>query len=403
MRNTIKSTALAAAMAFVALGGAGAQQAGTAAHWQAWLGCWTASAPGTAYGSAQFAAPIVCVVPTSNADVVEIATIADGKVIKRDSIDASGREKALRSPDCEGVQMARWSADGRRAYLSSTSSCSGLVTKATSILAVTPAGDWLDIRGVAAGGGENVRVARYRDIGIPNSVPADIAEVLRGRSMSSLSARVAAGATIGTAAVTEATRLSNASVVQAWLLERGQRFSLNANELVALADAGMPAGVTDALVAVSYPDAFQVARADDNALNSDEVDSRSRRVVPVYLDPYYSPYDWGYSRYGYDRYGSPYGYGYGGVGGYGGYNGGYSGPIVIVTGTQSAGGGSSQMVKGQGYTENRPSSSSGRSASPNAPSPSAGSSGSSSSSGQSQGQTQQPSQPAESRTAKPRP
>lgn len=401
MRNYIKHTAIAAAMGLVAVSGASAQQVSAGARWQAWLGCWTSAPLGQSYGSAQFAAPVVCIVPTSNSDVVAVATIADGKVIKRDSIDASGREKPVATKDCEGTQVARWSADDRRVYLSSTTSCGGMRSKASSILAMTPSGEWLDVRGVSAGEGENVRVARYRDVGLPSSVPAEISDVLRGRSMSSQSARIAAGANIGTKAVTEATHSADVSVVEAWLMERGQRFALSASDLITLADAGIPASVTDAMVAVSNPDVFQLARADDGSESAvDASDRRSGRVIPVYMDPYYSPYGWGYSRYGYNGYGYGYGYGYGG---YGGYYGGYGAPIIVVTGSQSAVGANSQMVKGRGYTQNNPSSSSGREASPSTSTPS-GSSSSTSSSGQSQpAPAAQPSQPAEQRTAKPRP
>ena len=404
MRISVKYSALAAAFSLVALTSAGAQQMSAGPRWQAWLGCWNSAAPGESYGSAQFDTPVVCITPTSNADVVEVATLADGRVIKRDSIDASGREKAIQSKGCEGTQLARWSADERRVYLKSASSCDGMRSSASSILGMTPAGEWLDVRGVSAGEGQSVRVARYHDIGLPSSIPAEIADALRGRSMSSQSARIAAGATIGTNAVTEAVRSASAPVVEAWLLERGQRFALNANNLVALADAGIPEGVTDAMVAVSNPEAFQVARADErssrNAMD-DSTPGTGRRIL-VDLDPYYSPYGWGYSRYGYNGYGygNGYGSGYGYGNGYGGY-GNYGGaPIIIVTGTQGAGAASGQMVKGQGYTQNNPSSgtSSGRNASPSTSSPSAASS----SSGQSQPSAPQ-SQPAAQRTAKPKP
>ena len=399
MRSYIRHAALSAAAVLVAVSTAGAQQGSAGPRWQAWLGCWTATAPGGAYGSAQFAGPVVCIVPTSSADIVEVATIADGKVLKRDTIDASGREKAIQSKECEGIQAARWSADERRVYLKSTVSCDGMRSSASSILGITSGGDWLDVRGVAAGEGENVRVARYHDIGLPSAVPAEIADVLRGRSMSSQSARIAAGAAIGTNAVSEASQSANAAVVEAWLLERAQRFSLSANDLVTLADAGIPAGVTDALVAVSNPEAFQVARAEDGPSGEASVDdSRYGRRSPVYLDPYYSPYGWGYSRYDDYGYGSRYGYGFGGYRGGAGLYGGS--PIIIVTGTAAASGGGGQMVKGRGYTQNEPSSSSGRSSSP-APSSSGSSTSTSSSSGQS---TSAPSQPAaEQRTAKPRP
>jgi hypothetical protein len=404
MRPIMKVSAVALATGLVAVNSASAQASSTGPRWQAWLGCWTSAAPGESYGSAQFAPPVVCIVPTSSSDVVEVATIADGKVIKRDSIDASGRERALQAKGCEGNQVARWSADERRVYLKSASSCEGMRTSGSAILAMTQAGEWIDVRGVAAGEGENVRVARYHDIGLPAAIPAEIASALRGRAMASQAARIAAGAIIGTSAVKEASSSASAGVVEAWIMERAQRFALGANELVALADAGIPARVTDAMVAVSYPNAFQVARADDRAVRDAE-DVGYGRTIPVYLDPYYSPWGWGYSRYGNSGYGyNGYGYGYGGNG-YGGYGSGYYGgaPIIIVTGTQAAGGSSNgQMVKGRGYTQGTSGgSTSGREYTPANSGASSGSSSTGTSS--STAPAPQASHPAEQRTAKPRP
>ena len=401
MRNIAKYTSVALAMGIVAAGTAGAQGS-TGPRWQAWSGCWTAAAPTEAYGSSQFAAPIVCVLPTSNSDVVEVATIADGKVAKRDTIDASGIARAIHTKDCDGSQVARWSADERRVYLSSSTTCFGMKSSVSSILGMSEKGEWLDVRGVNAGDGESVRVARYRDIGLPTSVPAEITDALRARSGSASGARIAAGAKIGTTAVAEASKAADEAVVEAWLLERGQRFALNANTLVQMSDAGMPSRVTDAMVAVSNPTAFNLARAEPaNRSDVGDDDVRYGRRVPVYLDPY-DPWGYGYSRYGYSRYGQ-YGYGYGSPYGYGGYGyyGGYSGPIIIVTNTT---GGTAQItnpqvVRGRGYTQNSGSASSGRSASPSTESSPSGSSTSSSSQGQSAPQPQ----PSTQRTAKPRP
>lgn len=402
MRNIAKYTTVALAMGIVGAASASAQ-GGAGPRWQAWVGCWTSAGAGEAYGSSQFAAPIVCVIPTSNSDIVEVATIADGKVGKRDTIDASGIAKAINNKDCLGSQVARWSADERRVYLSSSTTCFGMKSSVSSILAMSDKGEWLDIRGVNAGDGESVRVARYRDIGLPSSVPAEVADVLRGRGGSMSGARVAAGANIGTTAVAEASKAADEAVVEAWLLERGQRFALNANSLIALSDAGIPSRITDAMVAVSNPRAFNLARAEpSNRSDLAEEDARYGRRIPVYLDPY-DPWGYGYSRYGYSRYGQ-YGYGYGSPYGYGGYGyyGGYSGPIIIVTGSQTGGTATitnPQVVKGRGYTQNSGTASSGRAASPSTES----SSGSTSSTSTSTSQPQSQPQPSTQRTAKPRP
>ena len=168
-------------------------------------------------------------------------------------------------------------------------------------------------------------------------------------------ARITAGAPIGATGVLEASRAADSTVVAAWLLEREQRFVLDAKTLVQLADAGVPGAVTDALVAVSNPGAFHLARVPDqgDVIRADQP-TRGRRVSAMAVP--YDPWTWGsLGLYDY-RYGNPYGYRYGGYGygyGYGynnGYYGGYAPPIIIVNGdTQGAAAG--QMVKGRGYTQ----------------------------------------------------
>ena len=205
-------------------------------------------------------------------------------------------------------------------------------------------------------------------------------------------------------AVIEATKVSEPAVIEAWLLERGQAFNFDANALVALADAGVPSRVTDALVAVSNPKAFAVARPDGR--RNDDSDIVGRRIL-VPMDP---SYGWG-GRYGYGYgYGlgySPYDYyGYGSYGRYGpGY---YYPPVVIVSPGTVVGGTSSghgQVIKGRGYTQNE----TGSSSSSSSARPASSSTGSPSSSGSSSSSGTQSSTPApapaqtETRTAKPRP
>ncbi|HET7186753.1 MAG TPA: hypothetical protein VFI52_01300 [Gemmatimonadaceae bacterium] len=392
----------AVAAGFVALvgGQAGAQQ--PAGSWQPWLGCWSA---GPAIGgiAPSQVAPLVCVTPTVDANVVEVTTISGDKVVSTQRLDASGRELPVETKGCTGSQHAQWSADGRRVYLKAVTKCDGLDRVTSGIMAISPTGEWLDVQGVGVSGEEGVRVARYRDAGLPSVVPEQIAAALRGRSAAATSTRSMAGATIGSAAVIEASKAAAPAVVEAWILERGQAFGLDANELVRLADAGVPARVTDAMVAISNPQHFAVARPDDRARRRalDDEEITGRRIY-VYMDPLYSPYRWGYSPYGYGYGYGPYGYsplGYGGYGygsGYYGYPG-YLAPIVVVTPqTQTQRG---QMVKGRGYT---PSASSGTTTPTATPRPS--SSSGSSSSGSSSSQPARSDPPAsEPRTAHPRP
>jgi hypothetical protein len=401
MIDSMKRAAVVAVAASALFATTSGAQSNAGPRWQAWIGCWTAAPATGQIGLAS--GPTVCVVPTADANVVEIATIGDGKVISRDRLDASGAESPINAKNCSGVQKAQFSADERRLYLRAATTCDGMKSATSAILAMTAQGEWIDVRNVKAYGDDNVRVARYRDVGVPSTVPTDIAAALNGRSMATQGARIAAGAAVGTTAVIEAVKLADSSVVSAWLLERGQRFALSASDLVALADAGIPSSVTDAMVAVSNPGAFNVARADSRrSVDDDDYPANRRRYVT--MDPYYDPYGYGYSRYGYPGYGySPYGGSYYG-GGY--YGGGYYGgpPIVIVNpGTSTSNRG--QMVKGRGYTENQPASTQNRGSSERTSSPSGSSSGSSSSgsSGSTQSAPAPAPAPAPQRTAHPKP
>ncbi|MDB4887638.1 MAG: hypothetical protein JWN79_3076 [Gemmatimonadetes bacterium] len=332
-------------------GSAGAQQ--STAPWRAWLGCWSAGAA-TPLGTDP-SAPLVCVTPTGSADAVRIVTVADGKVVSTQTVDVSGREVPLDAKGCSGTQTGRWSADSRRVYLNATANCDGVLRTTNGILAITATGDWLDIQGMKVGGTENVRVARYRDVGVPKGVPAEIAESIRGIDMSVAGAQVIAGADIGTAAVVEAAKATSVGVAEAFVLERGQHFSLDARQLIALADAGVPSRLTDAMIAVSNPQTFAVNRPAPPSRDTVYADGTGRRVY-VTLDRYASPWGWGYDPYGYSRYGySPYGYnaynsgyGYGGYA-YPGYV--YGGPVVIVRGSEAATPPHGRMVKGRGYEQ----------------------------------------------------
>ncbi len=407
----VRSTVVVAGIVVSAAGNVGAQQQQAAGGWQGWVGCWTA---GPAIGGIAPSAtsPLVCLAPTADANVVDVTTIAGGKVLSTQRIDASGREQVLASNGCTGTHRAQWSADGRRVYLKAVSTCAGVERVTSGIIAMSSAGEWLDVQGVVTRGDSGVRVARYRDAGVPSEVPEAIAAALKQRGWANQGARLALGGTIGTHAVLDATRSVTPAVVEAWLLERGQAFSLDARELVRLSDAGLPARVIDAMVVVSNPNVFAVARADESVRGGSASGARNAedeiagRRIFVTMDPMSSPYGWGYAPYGYGYGYGPYGYsplGYGGYGygsgrgyGYSGYPG-YLAPIVVVNPQAQARG---QAVKGRGYTQSEPSSAT--------PTGSRREQGSSSSSGSS-GSSSKParSEPARSepaqRTAKPRP
>lgn len=389
-----RAVTVAGALVGLAAAPLAAQQPSAARGWQGWIGCWTAeanrSSPIVLAGG-----PFVCVLPTSDANVVEVATVADGKVVSRQHIDASGEARPIDAKDCTGTKLGHWSADGRRLFLKADAVCGGTALTTTGIISMTPDGEWLDIQSNAAGGGSSLRVIRYADAGMPSSIPTEIASVLNAREVAVQGARVAAGAPVGASAVIEATRLADSSVVAAWLLERQQPFRLDASLLVSLAESGVPATVTDAMVAVSNPKVFAVARPPSGAASETDVAKRRVYLTLDRYDPFSMRYGYGYDPYRYGYYG--YGYGYGLSPGYG-YPGYYnSAPIIIVRNAAPASNQTSgRMVKGRGFVPDAPTPPSPSSTRASTSSSSDGSSGSS-------GTSTSSSQGSSERTAKPRP
>ena len=250
-------------------------------RWRAWVGCWSPVVQNSSTSTTPDTPSIVCVTPTPDLDVADLAVIEDGKVVSHDRLDASGRSQAIEAGGCKGSSASHWSNDARRVFLRSTVTCDGRPTETASILAMTTSGEWIDARSVTSGGNTEVRVARYRDAGLPGSVPAEIATLVRDASMSVRGARVAIAAPVGPREIIEASHSSDAALVEAWLLESGQHFSFDGSTISQLADADVPSRVTDAIVNSS-----REYNADRRVAEGDRV---VEHVVTVY-----DPWAWGY-------------------------------------------------------------------------------------------------------------
>src|SRR5215210_7229325 len=103
MNVSMKRCAVALALAITtASTSAFAQQARVGPKWQAWVGCWTASVPGeSAFASPAENGTVVCITPSaSGGDAADVTTVADGKVVSSQRIDASGAERALGAKGC---------------------------------------------------------------------------------------------------------------------------------------------------------------------------------------------------------------------------------------------------------------------------------------------------------------
>ena len=415
--NIARRTGLAAGM--LAIGAlalpslAAAQGVRADARWQGWLGCWQ---PVTATSADSYTAwmeqrardagaPTLCIVPSTSATAVDFVTIAGGKVATRETVDAGDTHRARQRDGCDGWEGAQWSDNARRVYLKSEYDCAGGVTRTSSgMLAMSGNGELLEIESVGSGGTKSVHVARYRSVAAPEGFALDSALVPRADAIPVTAARAAAAGALTGNDIVDAVTHADSLVVEAWMLERGDQFTVNAKQLAALADAGVPGRITDLLVALAYPKVFALKQP-TVAMTPPPAATGSALYVTV---PPASPYGYGYNPFGYSPYGySPYGYDdYAYRYGYNGYSYGYlyQPPIVIV---RAGAGGTARphghVVNGQGYTRdpspaNEPSTSR-RGSSGSSGSSSSGStssSGSSSSSSSSSGS-------GETRHAKPRP
>ncbi|MEO7217353.1 MAG: hypothetical protein ABI026_04100 [Gemmatimonadaceae bacterium] len=371
-----------------------AQTSHVDSRWQPWIGCWRAAPPqmnGITFSQPRTDdTPLVCVVPATGSAAalsnVNVLTVAKDKIVSRDTIEVTGKNVARTKDACVGVEKAEWSSDGNRLYVSSDFSCPGNLKRTSSgLFAMSPQGEWVNVQEVNAGGNKGVRTLRYVPALTSATLPAEISDALSDRGVAETTARSAAGAPLTTANIVEASHKLDPMVVEAWIVDRGQSFNVDAKQLLALSDAGVPGNVTDAMVAVTYPKAFDVtASRDENGLatigeaqSSAAYDAASTGArVPVVMLPYsrynyspfgYSPYDYyggvyspyGYAPYGYAPFGySPYGGYYSPYSAYSRYGGVYGGgwyapPVIVLKGNgtpQPAG----RAVKGRGYTQTEP-------------------------------------------------
>jgi hypothetical protein len=391
-------------------------------RWQAWVGCWEAADASGMRVIGSPTAPMVCAVPASGTSAVDIMTVISGKIVDRTHVDASGTPRANTKDGCNGSETATWSKSATRVYVHSDYTCPGGIKRTTNgLMALSPDGEWLEIQRVASGTNKGIRVVRMREATNLSAVPAEITTALQGHTLATSASRVAASAMLTGEDLIDAARNVDAAVMEAWIVERNQGFTLSPKVLTTLADAGLPDSVIDVMVAMTYPKVFALNpatgtgefRAADNSQRAYNGRGRQAGVLgydamgyPLlgyssyfgecampYYGSYYSYFDryssylggCGYNGFGYSAFGYP-GFGFGGYG-YGYGYGWYPGPIVVVKGGDTGSGGPPpRVVNGHGYSQGgsgssgtaKPSSSSGSGSSASTSSTSSSASSSSS-------------------------
>ena len=348
MRTRIPTLLVAAAL-FAPGAPARAQNTTVDSRWIAYLGCWES------IGGKK---SIVCVVPAADTSAIDLVTVENAEVIKAEQILATGARIETTHGECTGWQSAQWSAVSDRLYLRSEETCPGWGTRTgTGVIAMTRDGELLYIQGSTVGMKTGVRVQRYKGTTADLVLPSEVKDALDAVQLdlsATAQAHAAATAPLAVDDLTEASRQLDADVVEAWLVERGGSFTLDAKRLVALANAGVPSRITDLLIALSYPGFFTInATSHQGARRVETEESYAAGAGPIYpVTPFYGncgmeymPFP--YSSYYCDGFAQIYPYAYGW------YPRDY--PVTIIyNGSAGSGGGEisrphGRVVNGRGY------------------------------------------------------
>ena len=376
------------------------------ARWLPWMGCWEAL-------SEEGKADLLCARPAPQAGAMEFLRVSDGAVVAREVLWADGAKHETTRESCTGWERGTFSQDGRRIFLTSEYACGdGVTQEGSGILAISSPSTFMDVRVAGMGGDRVAWVQRYLAASAEVAERAGFGDILEDRAWSVGQARRVAAAPLGVDDIVEASGAVPGEAVQALLVAGSDVQALRADQVVQLADAGVPDDVIDVAIATAYPTSFRTSP--DGGASASALDEGSLRrrwgTSSAWGDLRYDPW----RRYGYFGYGSNYYYGYGyGYGydrlRYGGYfdpygrygSGGYYGygyrPVIVEVDRNSSSASHGRVVAGKGYSSGRGSSAgpspayypAGRSGA-SGTSSAGSSSGSSGSSGSSSGRTAKP-------------
>jgi hypothetical protein len=346
--RTLWVTALAVALSLASTVAVSAQE--TDGRWTAFYGCWESVDEPVDRG-------VLCVRPDANG--VELYTVIDGITTTSDVIVADGGRNETSVEGCEGWESATFSDDGWRVFTSSKFVCGKETPRsATGVMSLVAPTRWINVRSVDVDGEKVAWVQHYQLVGPERLSEEGITDITANIGMAVRTARMAASQSIRINEVEEAIAMMDATAVETWIVSLGDRFDIDADEIIRMADAGIPDNVIDVIVAMSYPETFRVndgskiqerpmARITKAGVVGDThglgIRTRGYGVRSSFWDPLY----YGYSPY---RSSMGYGYGYGYRMPYGGY---YYRPITVVverirpTRTQ---GDRARVVNGRGYS-----------------------------------------------------
>jgi hypothetical protein len=216
-----------------------------------WLGCWR---------PVDRLSPLadggrVCVVPDGTSGV-RILTIVDERVRFDEGVMPDGVSRPFQEPGCTASRQAEWSGDGLRMYARGTLECRNLPSRRVSALSLmTAEADWVDVQVSIAGLDESVLVRRFRRT---DELPPDPA--LLPADLLARQSQVALGARQTINQIIDASGHVEPRVIEAMLFETRTIFPLDRRQLLALDAAHVPPQVIDLMIALSFPEKFDVKR-----------------------------------------------------------------------------------------------------------------------------------------------
>jgi hypothetical protein len=315
-------------------------------RWLPWLGCWSLMEDEVRQPFLDPGVPseepssdeepqkgLLCISPDGSGGA-EMRTFSGDEAFLEESLVADGKRHDIEKGGCRGWQKLDWSKDGRRLFTTSELTCEeGPKRSVSGVSMLTNLDTWIEIQSVGTGEARAVMVRRYRPVNEEMSLlrlPELTAELLR----EGVSARAAAGLPpLSIEDVAEASSFLDPAALEAVLLERQDRFALDKKSLLRLADASVPPRIIDLMVALSFPERFQVER------QPVEGEGGGYFGEPGFYDPgFYDPFFYSL-RYPY--YAAPFGYYYW----YAPWN-----PIYVVPPIESSGATVGRVIEGRGYT-----------------------------------------------------
>jgi len=313
-----------------------------------WIGSWGLLSSGASTDQNELVQEFLLTIgPGDSENSLTMKGYRDGKLSAEEKIIVDGLRHQITEDQCTGWYQYSWSENGRRLLFNSESNCQNDPTRKISGMSIfDEKGQWLDIQLLHNGEDLVTNTRKYRNVDSDSVIPG--ANALNRIS----SARSAAGKSFSIEEIIELSRKVESEVLEAALLETGKPFPINSKKIAELADLKVPSRVIDIMVALSFPDKFNLQ---GKAMSQ----AQGTEVKPYYYFP--GPYNYCTHNYRYfpwhwapyDCY--PYGYSYlGWYSGYGWYYPLWTWPPYYYDGGGGGGGGGGvehgRLINGQGYT-----------------------------------------------------